>query len=119
MGDMVEVDSSRLSAVETDVKHLSNDVGEIKGELSDIRTINKNVAESLARLTVIAEQNQKLEPKLDRLSVHMDERINGLGIRLEDRIRVNERLIWIAVGGVAIIGSALTFFGSEIRAVFS
>ncbi|AFM54897.1 hypothetical protein B621_gp51 [Marinomonas phage P12026] len=118
MGDMVEVDSLRLLAVETDVKHLSNDVGEIKGELSDIRTINKNVAESLARLTVIAEQNQKLEPKLDRLSVHMEERINGIGTRLEDRIRVNDRLIWIAVGGVTIIGSALTFFGNEIRAVF-
>ena len=119
MESMVQVDNERLSSVESDVKHLSNDVGEIKGELSDIRTINKNVAESLARLTVIADQNQKLEPKLDVLSKHMDERISGLGLRLEDRIRINERMIWIALGGVILGGSALTFFGDQIRAIFS
>lgn len=71
MDEIVQVDNSRLAAVESDVKHLSRDVGDIKTELKAINEINKGVGESLAKLTLLAEQTQKrddvLIPRVDKL----------------------------------------------------
>ena len=71
MDNIVGVDSSRLAAVETNVEHLSKDVGDIKTELKAINEINKGVGESLAKLTLLAEQTQKrddiLIPRVDKL----------------------------------------------------
>lgn len=71
MDSIVGVDSSRLAAVETNVQHLSKDVGDIKTELRAINEINKGVGESLAKLTLLAEQTQKrddlLLPRVDKL----------------------------------------------------
>ena len=71
MDEIVQVDNSRLAAVETDVRHLSQDVGDIKTELKAINEINKGVGESLAKLTLLAEQTQKrddiLIPRVDKL----------------------------------------------------
>lgn len=60
----MEVGNERLAAVEADVKHLSQDVGDIKAELKAINEINKGVGESLAKLTLLAEQNQKRDDKI-------------------------------------------------------
>lgn len=71
MDNIVGVDSSRLAAVETNVEHLSKDVGDIKTELRAINEINKGVGESLAKLTLLAEQTQKrddlLLPRVEKL----------------------------------------------------
>lgn len=71
MENIVGVDSSRLAAVETNVEHLSKDVGDIKTELHAINEINRGVGNSLVKLTILAEQNQKrdemITPRIERL----------------------------------------------------
>jgi hypothetical protein len=64
MGDMVEVNEGRLTAVETNVSHLSKDVSEIKADIKAIHELDKVVGENLVKLTILAEQGQKRDEEL-------------------------------------------------------
>lgn len=64
MGDMVEVNEGRLTAVETNVEHLSKDVGEIKDDIKAIHELDKVVGENLVKLAMLAEQGQKRDEEL-------------------------------------------------------
>jgi hypothetical protein len=61
---MVEVNEGRLTAVETNVEHLSKDVGEIKDDIKAIHELDKVVGENLVKLAMLAEQGQKRDEEL-------------------------------------------------------
>ena len=70
--DYIPNGHERMAVVETDVHHIKEDLGEMKGEQKEARKAMQSMSESLSRLVVIVEQNQKLEPRLkiveDKLS---------------------------------------------------
>lgn len=92
----MQVDNSRLAAVETDVKHLSGDVSDIKSELRAISEINRGVGESLAKLTLLAEQDQKRDEKM------------------VPRLEKIEKWIYKKDGIILVIIAAFTLFKDQI-----
>ena len=55
----------------------------------------------------------RLEGKID-LCLKDHDRTAGALIAIDDRLRVCERLIWIAVGGVVVIGGLMNYFSAAI-----
>ncbi|WAX23065.1 hypothetical protein pA_gene0024 [Vibrio phage 13VT501A] len=67
-----EVSASRFATLENEVKHQGDDIAEIKKSTKNTEDAVNSIQVSLATLTMIAEQNNKLEPRLERLEKKVD-----------------------------------------------
>lgn len=59
-----EVEVGRFVRLENEVKHVVDDISEIKSNQKDTAKAMTSMSESLVKLTAIAESNQKNEPRI-------------------------------------------------------
>lgn len=97
----------RLGRVETDLaKHFDRDEKEFR--------YSHNMLEDLgARLAGIERSAARFEADLAHRSVS-DKNMREWLTAIEERLRTVERLVWIAVGGVVVLGGIITLIGGNI-----
>lgn len=97
----------RLSRVEADLsKHAEKDEKAFK--------YSHNMLEDLgARLAGIERTGARFEIDLQHRNGHDTTTRKSLG-GIDDRLRTLERLVWIAVGGVFVIGAIVSIVGGNI-----
>ena len=108
----IGLSEERVASLEAEVKHINNDIGEIKSDVSNIRQINGNIEKSLVRLTVIAEENQRTLPMVEDLNLKMS--------KLEDapkRLGALERCRWLIAGAFASLAFYVSY-ADKIKNLF-
>jgi hypothetical protein len=78
------------------------------------RKYTHNMIEDMGmRLNALQNSASRFEENLRNHSIE-DQKMGEVLTRMDERQRVIERLVWIAVGGVGVIGALTTIIGGNI-----
>lgn len=98
------VEIERLARLESEVEHTQRDIHEVRVDIKDIKESSKNVEKAVVELAEIARTNQRIFPRIEEI----ENELKATNLRLAKWGGVITALIFL-----------LTFFGSEVRTVFT